>query len=142
MVPLVPPRVSRHVFVNPEAYRTFLTTGRWPDGTFFVLEIRRSAEHVSIDTGGRTQSEQLLLEASVKDSERYPDGGWAYFAFDGRGGDDGAAAPLARSASCYSCHSEHAAVEWTFTQFYPDLFDVARTLGTVRQDYDPTRKLE
>lgn len=38
--------------------------------------------------------------------------------------------------------SGHGAVEWTFSQFYPDLFDRARRLGTVRSDYDPTRQFE
>jgi hypothetical protein len=42
-----------------------------------------------------------------------------------------------RTASCYDCHSRHGAVEWTFTQFYPQQFEVAQKLGTVRKDYDP-----
>lgn len=127
-----------NVFVSPEAYDAFMDNGRWPEGTVFVLEVRRSEENVSIAAGGRTQGARVALEASVKDSRRFPEGGWAYFVFDG--GEP--AAPLARGASCYSCHSTHGAVEWTFTQFYPELFDVARRLGSVRGDYDPTRKLE
>jgi hypothetical protein len=30
------------VFVNPAAYRVFMETGRWPDKTMFMLEIRRA----------------------------------------------------------------------------------------------------
>ena len=128
-----------NVLVNPPAYEEFQRSGRWPDGTFFVLEVRQSLRQVSIDAGGRTQGERVLLEVSVKDSRRFPDGGWAYFSFeDSRE----AAAPLQRSESCYRCHSANGAVEWTFTQFYPDLFDVARRLGTVRADYDPARELQ
>src|SRR5580698_4255580 len=31
-----------NVFVNPEAYRAFAETGKWPDKTMFVLEGRRA----------------------------------------------------------------------------------------------------
>ena len=130
-----------NVFVNPGSYREFMKTGRWPDGTFFVLEIRRGEENISINAGGRTQGAHVALEAAVKDSKRYPDGGWAYFGFDGQNGLRDAVAPFARTASCYSCHSRHGAVEWTFTQFYPQQFEVAKQMGTVRSDYDPSRKL-
>ena len=131
-----------NVFVNPKAYRAFMQTGQWPEGTMFVLEIRRSAEEVSIDTGGRTQAAHVALEASVKDSARYPGAGWAYFSFDSDRGLLERTAALPRTAGCHACHERHGAVEWTFTQFYPQQFEVARKLGTVRADYDPKRKLE
>jgi hypothetical protein len=131
-----------NVFVNPDSYRLFMKTGQWPDGTFFILEIRRADENISINTGGRTQGAHVALEAAVKDSKRYPDGGWAYFSFDSPTGLRASAAPFARTANCYSCHSKHGAVEWTFTQFYPQQFAVAQKMGTVRKDYDPERKLE
>jgi hypothetical protein len=131
-----------NVFVNPESYRAFMKTGRWPDGTTFMLEIRSAEENVSINAGGRTQGALRATEASVKDSKRYPDGGWAYFSFDGPKGIRESAAPFPRTAGCYSCHSRNAAVEWTFTQFYPTAFEAAKKLGTVRPDYDPARKAE
>ena len=31
-----------NVFVNPEAYRSFLATGTWPDKTVMVLEVREA----------------------------------------------------------------------------------------------------
>src|SRR5580704_3789266 len=31
-----------NVFVNPSAYRSFMQTGKWPDRTIFVLELRNS----------------------------------------------------------------------------------------------------
>ena len=130
------------MFVNPAAYRAFLANGRWPDGTLFVLEIRRAEENVSINAGGRTQGTVVALEASVKDSTRYPDGGWSYFSFDSPQGPKPSAAPFPRTAECYSCHRTHGAVDWTFTQFYPELFEVAKQKGTVRPDYDPARKAQ
>jgi hypothetical protein len=129
-----------NVFVNPPAYRSFMSTGKWPEGTYFILEIRRGEENVSINNGGRTQGAHIALEAAVKDSSRYPDGGWAYFSFDGATGLRASAAPLPRTAECYACHRQHGAVEWTFTQFYPQQFEVAQKMGTVRKDYDSRRK--
>lgn len=136
------PAPFNNVFVNPEAYRVFMKTGRWPDGTLFMLEIRSAEENVSISSGGKTQGALRAIEASIKDTKRYPEGGWAYFSFDGPQGLRESAAPFPRTASCYSCHSKHGAVEWTFTQFYPSAFEVAQHLGTVRPDYDPARKAE
>src|SRR5688500_660713 len=31
------------VFVNRQSYKAFMQTGRWPEGTMFVLELRNSA---------------------------------------------------------------------------------------------------
>lgn len=125
-----------NVFVTPEAYRSFMQTGLWPDGTAFFLEVRQGEGHPEDGVSGQSQGALLAVEAEVKDSTRYPDGGWAYFDF-GRGGGDERAQPLPRTESCYSCHRQHGAVQWTFTQFYPEQFAVAQHLGTVRQDYDP-----
>ena len=36
-------------------------------------------------------------------------------------------------------HSTHTAVEQTFVQFYPTLFEVAQRMGTVKPTYDPKR---
>jgi hypothetical protein len=125
-----------NVYVTPEAYRGFMASGVWPEGAMFFLEIRRGESHVSINAQGATQGVLLGLEASVKDRRRNPDGGWAYFDF-GPGGRADTGTQQPRSASCYSCHSKHGAVEWTFTQFYPEQLAVAQAKGTVRKDYDP-----
>lgn len=128
-----------NVFVNRSSYAQFMNTGKWPDKTMFVLEIRSAEDHVSINNGGRTQGALLAIEAEVKDEARFP-GGWAYFSF-GRAPNLAATAdPLPATASCYACHKANTAVEQTFVQFYPTLMDVARRMGTVRTDYDPTRK--
>jgi hypothetical protein len=134
-----PPRFD-NVFVTRLAYREFLKSGTWPDKTMFILEVRRGEEEVSINNGGRTQGELVAIEAAVKDRGRYPEGGWGYFTFDGPKGLVDAAAALPASASCYSCHKDHGAVDNTFVQFYPTLFDVAKRRGTVKPTYDPTRK--
>jgi hypothetical protein len=126
-----PPGNFDNVFVSRAAYQRFMTMGKWPAKTMFVLEIRRADQHVSINNGGYTQGDVVTLEASVKDEGRFPETGWAYFAF----GTAPSVAPLPASASCYSCHRQNTAVEWTFVQFYPTLMGIARRMGTVKPEY-------
>lgn len=125
-----------NVFVSPQAYRSFMGSGKWPDGTTFFLEVRAAIEHNSQGIRGSSQGQVLALEAEMKDTTRYPGAGFAYFDF-GRGGADLKAQPLPATAACYACHRQHGAVEWTFTQFYSEQFAVAKKMGTVRKDYDP-----
>ena len=134
------PPMFDNVFVNRQSYRQFITTGKWPDKTMFLLEIRRGEENVSINNGGRTQGEMVALEAAVKDETRFPDTAWKYFDLGGGPTAKSTAAPLPTSASCYTCHKNNTAVEWTFVQFYPTLFEVAKQMGTVKPTYDPGRK--
>ena len=124
-----------NVFVNPESYRAFLKEGKWRDGTTMILEIRRGSNKGSINQAGHFQGPDLRdIEVHVKDSSRFPDGGWAFFGFDkaGQGGKI-----FARTAGCYSCHVEHGAVDTTFTQFYPTLLPIAKAKGTLSKSVKP-----
>ena len=134
------PPLFDNVFVTQNAYRAFMRSGTWPDKTMFILEIRRADANVSINNGGRTQGDVVAIESAVKDLSRFPNGGWGYFSFDGPKGLADSAAPLPASASCYSCHKNNTAVDNTFVQFYPTLFEVAKRLGTVKTTYDPAKK--
>jgi hypothetical protein len=130
-----PPGNFDNVFVNREAYRQFMRTGRWPDKAIFILEIRSPEANVSINKGGHTQGRVVAVEAAVKDASRFPDTTWAYFDFGAPPKQAASAAALPPSASCYSCHRQNAAVEQTFVQFYPTLMDTARRLGTLNPGY-------
>ena len=135
------PPMFDNVFVTRAAYREFLRSGTWPDKTMFVLEIRRSEENASINNGGRTQGAIAAMEAAVKDVQRFKDGGWGYFSFDGPNGTRlPSASALPATASCYACHKNNTAVDNTFVQFYPELMDVARKMGTVKPSFDPNKK--
>ena len=124
-----------NVFVNPDAYRAFLQTGKWPDKTIFALEIRRSSSQGSINRGGHFQADIAAVEFEVKDESRFP-GKWAYFGFNGPAEKMPAAAnALPATASCHTCHSANAAVEHTFVQFYPTLLEIARKKGTLNATY-------
>jgi Cytochrome P460 len=129
-----------NVFVTPDAYREFMRSGRWPEKTMFILEVRDADTNVSINNGGHTQGALASIEASVKDRQRFPQGGWGYFSFKGQNGLVDSAAPFPQTASCYACHGTNTAVDNTFVQFYPTLFEVAKRLGTVKATYDPAHK--
>jgi hypothetical protein len=118
-----------NVFVHPAAYREFMRTGKWPDKTMFVLEIRASTSHGSINKNGHYQRDVVAVEAEVKD-ERFP-GKWAFYGF-GNGGSLPSAKAIPATATCYSCHSQNAAVDNTFVQFYPTLIEVAKAKGTFK----------
>ena len=129
-----PPHFS-NVFVNPSSYRSFMQTGKWPNGTVLVLESRNAGSDAPPNAGGRFQTELRGIEAEVKDS-RFPDG-WAFFQFGSASALQDAAAPLSGQAvaRCVECHTKNTAVERTFVQFYPTLLEVARQKGTLKPGF-------
>ncbi len=119
-----------NVFVNPAAYKAFVETGTWPDKTVLFLEVRGAKDKGSINQVGNYQSAETMgFEAHVKDSRLQ--GQWGFFGFD----DSKTAKMIPRSADCYSCHSEHGAVDTTFVQFYPTLLPIAKSKGTLSGSY-------
>jgi Cytochrome P460 len=121
-----------NVFVNPEAYRSFVATGTWPDKTVMILEGREARTRGSINQRGHFQAVGVMdFEVHVKDEARFP-GKWAFFSFDGP---DKNGTLIPQGAPCYKCHAEHGAVDTTFVQFYPTLLPVAQKKGTVSADF-------
>jgi len=120
-----------NVFVNPEAYKAFLQTGKWPDKTMLVLEGRVAGSKGSINKTGHFQTGEIMgLEVHLKDEARFP-GKWAFFSSD-----DGVTGKLLpREMDCYSCHEQHGAVDTTFVQFYPTLLEVAKKKNTLSAAY-------
>jgi hypothetical protein len=117
-----------NVFVNPEAYRSFLATGTWPDKTIMVLESREARDKGSINQHGHFQGTSVMgIEVHVKDVARYP-GGWAFFDFSSPTANGKVFPP---PVACYSCHQQHGAVDTTFVQFYPTLLPIARDKKTL-----------
>lgn len=124
-----------NVYVNPSSYRHFLTTGKWPNGTVLILEIRDSESKGSINQHGHYQGSLVAIEANVKDTERFPGNGWAFFDLSPGGGSQAnAVKPIAQGNRCQACHSANGAVDGTFVQFYPELAAVARKFGTFKTD--------
>lgn len=120
-----------NVYVNPSSWRAFKETGRWPDKTVFVLEIRNSESKGSINRAGRYQSSLAAIEVEVKDESRPQK--WAYYDFGGgRDALKASSPPLGAKAGCAACHSANGAVESTFVQFYPMALEIAKAKGTLR----------
>ena len=120
-----------NVFVNPEAYRAFQATGTWPDKTVMLLEGRQAQSRGSINKSGHFQSGGVMgLEIHIKDESRFP-GKWAFFDV----ASETKATLIPSGAPCYTCHTDHAAVDTTFVQFYPTLLPVAQKKGTLSASY-------
>jgi hypothetical protein len=123
--PANPPQFGS-VYVNPSSYRSFMQTGKWPNGTILILETRNSGT----EGPGRFQDTLAGIEAHVKDL-RFPDG-WAFFNFGGPPTLKESTARLsANVGGCVECHTKNAAVERTFVQFYPAALEIARQKGTL-----------
>lgn len=121
-----------NVFVDPEAYRSFVATGTWPDKTVIVLESRGAESKGSINQSGHYQSTSVMgFAVHVKDVARFP-GGWAFFAFNSP---SGIGKLIPHEAACYSCHAAHGAVDTTFVQFYPTLLPIARQKKTLSEAF-------
>ena len=120
-----------NVFVNPEAYKSFLQIGTWPEKTMLVLEARMAGSKGSINKNGHFQTGEIMgREVHVKDAARFP-GKWAFF-----NGEDGVTGKLLpQEMDCYSCHEQHGAVDTTFVQFYPTLLEIAKKKNTLSAAY-------
>lgn len=127
--------VFDNVFVDRAAYAYFDKTGRWPEGSVFVLEIRRGVGEGSINKGGQFQTQRLAVEVHVKD-KRFKSG-WAFFNF--RGEEPGRELP--QTSACNVCHEKSAAVDTTFVQFYPTLMPIAVEKKTLSAAYLEAQKV-
>jgi Cytochrome P460 len=117
-----------NVFVPQWAYHAFVASGKWPDGTWFVVEDREQQTKGSINKTGHFEIDLMGLGVEVKDSKRFPET-WAYFNF----GPDDKTAAVHPKQDCFACHESNAAVEHSFVQFYPTLKPVAEKFGTYHE---------
>ena len=120
-----------NVFVQRWAYADFLKSGKWPEQSMFLIDVRNAQSEGSINKTGHYQTDSMALEVEIKDSTRNP-AKWAYYSFQPNAR---TAEAMPRDNDCWSCHEQHAAVEHTFVQFYPTLKPVAKNFGA----YNETR---
>jgi hypothetical protein len=111
--------------MEPGAYRHFVETGTFREGTMFALVLQGIGTNATPARQGQFATDVHAVEMAVKDASRVPEV-WAYYDFGGpmAGGYRSTAAPQQRS-SCYDCHREHAARDNVFTQFYGLLNEAA-----------------
>ena len=121
-----------NVFVKPEAYRSFMTSGAWPDKTMFLLEERQSGSNTGPNRAGHFQTDLAGMVALVKDEKRYPEK-WKFFAFDAKDGLAVGPGAAVKTNGCFQCHEKNGAVDHTFVQFYPTLKRVALAKGTYKE---------
>ena len=124
-----------NVFVQRWAYKAFLKSGKWPEQSMFVIDVRDAESKGSINKKGQFQTDLMSLEVEVKDSTRNPDK-WAYYSFEPN---SKTAEAMPKANDCWSCHDQHAAVEHTFVQFYPTLKPVAKAFGTYNEARENVR---
>jgi hypothetical protein len=124
-----------NVFVQRWAYEAFLKSGKWPEQSMFVIDVRDAESKGSINKKGHFQTDLMGLEVEVKDSTRIPDK-WAYYGFEPN---SKTAEAMPKANDCWSCHDQHGAVEHTFVQFYPTLKPVAKTFGTYNEARETVR---
>src|SRR6267143_6002038 len=112
------PKESRfhNIYIQPEAYREYAATGRFPDKTVLVMEVIAAGTNASINKKGQFEDKPVGIEVALKDEKRFAEK-WAYFNFIGSGG-----APLAQAKpfpkeACWKCHNEHGAADNVFVQF-------------------------
>jgi hypothetical protein len=107
-----------NVYIDPSSWAYWKRTGKFRNGTIFVLEMVSVGDKKSSSGNGYFQGEFGGIAASVKDKKRFPNtpGNWAYFGF----GDKPSAAAQAEDA-CAACHKANAADDMVFTQHYPIL---------------------
>ena len=111
-----------NVYIHPADFDHWRDHGTFPDGTVIIKELVSVGSKQAVSGNGYFMGDFVGLEATVKDSERFPDepGHWAYFSF-------GHAYPLADTAaafptaSCNACHEASAADDFVFVQYYPVL---------------------
>jgi Cytochrome P460 len=107
------------VYIRPESYREYARSGKFPEKTVLVLALYPPDEKVSPAKGGYFEGDLEGMAAAVKDHSHFSEG-WAYFNFAEESGlrDKAEANP---KETCFACHSQHAADDNVFVQFYPIL---------------------
>ena len=113
-----------HTLMEPTAYRHFVETGTFREGTMFALLLQGPGNKVLPARRGQFANEVHGVEMAVKDSSHVPEG-WAYYGFGGMGGAIRSTASAEPKNSCFSCHTEHAARDHVFLQFDPLLTEAA-----------------
>lgn len=121
-------RLFHHVYMQPEAYRHYVDTGKFVDKTMLVMENYSAGKKESNalhgekefqNLNGHFEQNRVGLEVALKDESRFEEG-WGYFNFSSRGGLTETAKAFPK-AVCWTCHNQHGADDNVFVQFYPVL---------------------
>jgi Cytochrome P460 len=121
-------QVFHNIYITPEAYTAFRTTGEFPELTMLVMEIFLAADKAPTDvlSKGVYNGERIGLQVAVKNSNRpgphtKP---WAYYIPQDQQDPEhrlNATSPAFDDEACESCHKAHASKDNVWVQFYPTL---------------------
>lgn len=117
------PVTFQNVYISPDAYREYKSSGKFPEGSVLVMESAVAGSKAVEDAAGHYGKEFVSVKVSVKDS-RFKEG-WGYFEFKNQ---EKKAQSLPESAGCLACHRSQGATDHVFTQFYPVLRAAATVL--------------
>ncbi len=107
------------VRIEPNAYKAFLETGKFVDGTMIALHFYGSQNNISINRSGFVMGSLHFMEIHYKDSERFPDG-FNFYTFNN---DQTVAAEVPLPNDCVACHTKDGAYDGVFVQFYPTIHE-------------------
>lgn len=118
-----------NVYVERAAYRHFLRTGVWPEGTVLAKELQlvkkgMFADGSRLEASGRGYFPDAPngLDVAVKDSKRFAaTNGWGFFNFGHHAPPYAAAAQAAPADACAACHQANAHDDMVFSDFYHQL---------------------
>jgi len=125
--------------MEPGAYKHFVDTGTFREGTMLALLLHGTGEKVLPARHGKFAADVHGVEMAVKDTSHRAEG-WAYYNFGGMGGIRTAAQAMPKE-SCYSCHVEHAKRDNVFLQFYGLLAEAAHIKVSAAAEHGPTLAL-
>ena len=112
------PGMFHNVYLQPWAYRHFVDTGRFPEGSMFVLSFFAPSRDAAPARAGYYPADPMpVVEVHLKKAG-VDSTGWGFYNF-GEGVE--AASRIPGAAACYSCHAKEARVDHVFVQFYPAL---------------------
>lgn len=116
------------VYVEPNTYRIFMMTGKWPEGSLMVKEFSTTNTDPKDCSGPPAYTcklgdstiifphERTGIAVMLKDNERYPEeaGGWAYFNFGHQAPPYRRLSPARSRAECAQCHIDNVGPEHDF----------------------------
>jgi hypothetical protein len=106
------------VLMEPNAWRHFMTTGRYAAGSMFLLSFYDAdTQPRSINQNGFTQAELTNFEIHLIDPAINADGR-VFYTFGAKATEGN---PLPPGNGCARCHNGHGAFNGTFAQFYPSI---------------------
>ena len=115
-----------NVYMQPEAYRHYKSTGEFPEGTIMLKELQLT-QPAEFEDGSRNESSGRGyfpgalngIDISVKDSKRFAStNNWGYFNFGHHAPPYAETAAAAPGEACAQCHIDNATKDMVFTKFY------------------------